>query len=428
MFKTELTSFRESVSGAYGSSYVGNGIINVDGPLWRLQRKAALPFFNTSNLRDLLEDALPSYVADMKADLREAAHVGKLIDLEHIFLELTTRFMGNLAYNMDIDASAPFSSAFDFASGAVGERFQNPLWKVTEVLFGGRLRAALAEVKSFGRKIVETAMHNRKERSQKETSEKSGYTASRGKLIDSLMDALDDPTAVADAALNFLSAGRDTTAQALTWTFYLLMRNPRVVELIRSELSALHANDQFKPKESPCLTFDQLQPSQLPYISAVFNESLRLYPPVPIEIKQCERATTLPDGTFLPQGAVIVWCTWAINRSRSLWGEDALSFRPERWLEEIPDRDLSQDQPAMRLMSKTAFEFPVFNGGSRTCMGRRLAELQASYIIASLVWEFEFEEGTNERGPHERPERISRNSLTLPMEGGLPTRVTIGNE
>ncbi len=160
---------------------------------------------------------------------------------------------------------------------------------------------------------------------------------------------------------------------------------------------------------------------------AVFNESLRLYPPVPFEIKQCEIAATLPDGTFLPRGSVVVSCTWAMNRSKIMWGRDADCFRPERWLDEEVVGNFedhhginSLKQKRWKVIPKTAFEFPVFHGGPRSCLGRKMAELLGVYVIASLVWEFDFEE---EKGVGYGYERVSKNSLTLPMEGGLPCYV-----
>jgi len=126
---------------------------------------------------------------------------------------------------------------------------------------------------------------------------------------------------------------------------------------------------------------------------------------VPFEIKQCEEDTTLPDGTFLPKKAIVVWCTWAMNRSKLIWGDDAPRFVPERWLRDGV------------LVNKTAFEFPVFNGGPRTCLGKKMAESIAVMTIARLVRDFDFE-------PVDTEEKISRNSLTLPMDGGLQCLVT----
>ncbi|KAF7925044.1 uncharacterized protein EAE98_007132 [Botrytis deweyae] len=375
----------------------GNGIINADGDLWKVQRKAGLNFLNASNLKVLTDVALPKYLEETLAQLRNAGN-GRTIDLEAVFHELTTKLMGRMAYDMDMRSGDPFSLAFEHASGATGERFQNPLWPVTEMVFGGRFRSSIEKVKAFGTEIVSNAVKARQDKSLVNKEQKSLDSIS-GSLINSLLDSIDDHQMVADAALNYLSAGRDTTAQALTWAFYLLMRHPRVMDSVRREAASL-------TKESTRKQSTTYRPTIVPYAMAVFYEALRLYPPVPFEIKQCEQATTLPDGTFLPKYAVLVWCPWAMNRSRSIWGEDADNFRPERWLEDGV------------IISKTAFEYPVFNGGPRTCLGKKMAEAVAAQVIATLVVNFNF-------SLIDKKERISRNSLTLPMEGGLPCRVSI---
>lgn len=155
-------------------------------------------------------------------------------------------------------------------------------------------------------------------------------------------------------------------------------------------------------------------PASMPYTLAIFNESLRLYPPIPFEIKQTMSPTTLPDGTFLPQGSVVVWCPWAMNRSRLTWGDDADEFRPERWLVAG-----GGGEKAAAVMQKSASEFPVFNGGARLCLGKKMAELIAVQVIATVAWTFEFVPA------YEGRERTSKSSLTLPMAGGLPVFVKV---
>ena len=312
---------------------------------------------------------------------------------------------------MDIPDSLPFSQAFGFASGAIGERFQNPFWKLKELLFGKRLRKAVVEVKQFGREIVSNAVRRRVAKatlSDKRTNE--GQDSAKCILIDSLLDHLDDHEVVADAAMNYLSAGRDTTAQALTWTLYLLLRNPRAVQNTLSELQ-----QRFPQSRSTRLSYSAVQPGSLPYITATFNESVRLYPPVPVELKECTMETVFPDGTSLPKGAVVMWVPWAMGRSYQIWGPDANEFRPERWL------NAGSEQPVV----KSAFEFPAFNGGARACIGKKLAELLAVYVIAALTWDYEFVEIHDQKldGHSILKERHSQNSLTLPMEGGLPVKV-----
>ena len=319
---------------------------------------------------------------------------------------------------MDIDASSPFSKAFDHASDQVGLRFQNPLYFITEIFTGGKFQDSLSEVKSFGKQIV----HNAKQRRAHVafTSLIENEEPEFGSLIDSLMETFPNPTIVADAALNFLSAGRDTTAQSLTWTFYALMRHPTIITRLLEE----HAT-AFPGGSSKNITTTTLQPSNIPYTLAILYESLRLYPPVPFELKQCIHPITLPDRTSLPASSIIVWCIWAMNRSAEIWGSDAHLFRPERWLVTADDVNNEGSKQKQKLISKTAFEFPVFNGGARSCLGKKMAELMVCWVLVRVLGEFELREvvGVDEKG-RER-ERRSQNSLTLPMEGGLPVTVRL---
>lgn len=105
-------------------------------------------------------------------------------------------------------ASLPFSKAFDFASGATGERFQNPFWKMKEYFFGARFRKAVFEVKKFGNELVSAAMHKRREARKTVTKiEPAGTDPAQNNLINLLLDHIEDRQVVADAAMNYLSAG-----------------------------------------------------------------------------------------------------------------------------------------------------------------------------------------------------------------------------
>ena len=340
---------------------------------------------------------------------------------------------------MEMSSEHPFSLAFDHASNHIGLRFQNPLYKLKEIFTGSDFRASLDKVKRFGWQIVINAQKRRSkaafeslitqsdsEQSNSGTGNASGF----GTLIDSLMDAFPNPTIVADAALNFLSAGRDTTAQSLTWTLYALLRNPEVLPKLQQEIDPIFtpappaSHDRNKHEdEDPDITVSQLQPTTLPFTLSTFHEALRLYPPVPIEIKQTLTALTLPDGTSLPAGAIVIWCLWSLNRSRTTFGDDADRFRPERWIDEQG-----------KVVRRSEAEYPVFNGGPRACLGRKMAEVLACWVLGTMLAEFEFDEvleehrnggGETGSGSGKNSERVSANSLTLPMEGGLPCRVRL---
>lgn len=127
---------------------------------------------------------------------------------------------------MEISPNLPFSQAFDFASEAVAERFQNPFWKLKEFFVGSQLRRAIKEVKQFGRRIVSVAALQRGAKrgvtacqEKKFTEDINGTSNLRTadatsspikeseNLINSLLDHIDDQQIVADAAMNYLSAG-----------------------------------------------------------------------------------------------------------------------------------------------------------------------------------------------------------------------------
>ena len=323
-------------------------------------------------MRDLRDTMLPEVLDNIGAMLEGVAGAGEVVDLQEVFHDITTGIMGMMAYGREMHTGDEFAAAFEYASGRTAERFQNPLWRITELFTGAEMRRSIRIVKQFGRRLVARAQAEQE--TEKEESEQS--------LIDVLLkDCGLNQDVVADAALNFLSAGRDTVAQALTWTFYLLMKHPS--------------------------TADRLRKGDFVYRKAVFYESLRLYPPIPFEIKQVQAETVLPDDTELPAGSIVVWCPWALNRAPHIWGEGAHVFDPERW---IDDRGV--------FASRTQAEFPTFNGGKRLCLGIEMAEIIANVVLGRFMDEARFEPAFDIA-----VERVTGSSLTLPMEGGLPVHV-----
>lgn len=116
---------------------------------------------------------------------------------------------------MDMHADDKFTVAFDYASGATAERVQNPLWRLTEMFTGARMRESVAIVKAFGRRIVDKAVQDRASGPKSTTATAAAAAASdevldeiSGSLIQSLLDSIGDKEMVADAALNYLSAGK----------------------------------------------------------------------------------------------------------------------------------------------------------------------------------------------------------------------------
>jgi len=191
-----------------------------------------------------------------------------------------------------------------------------------------------------------------------------------------------------------LIAGRDTTAQALSWTIYCLCLYPEVEAKARQEI--VNVCGCAHP------SYDDLNKFQ--YLQAVIHETLRLYPPVPMELKFAERDDTWPDGTRVPAGSAVLFHVYSMGRDKSLWGEDAQQYKPERWLQMdgLPDN----------------YRYPVFNGGPRECLGRRLAMVEAKTCLAVLLQSVSFKLAVP------ADEVCVDSQLTLGMGRGLPCFVT----
>lgn len=348
-------------------------------------------------MKRLTETELPRTLKQAVRQLDQYANIGTAIDLEAVLHEITTQLIGRLAYGVEMHAHDEFTKAFDHASAEIAKRFQNPLWRLTELITGGKLTESVRVIKRYGQHLVAQAVARRNGEDDPSNLVERNTAPS---LIDTLLDFLKEPELVTDSALNYLSAGKDTIAQALTWTFYLLLLHKEEAEKIYHIANGTGTRStQDGSYQSPRLQQD-LSPEATHFILAVFYESLRLYPPIPFEMKQAQDDNTLPDGTFIPKGSVVLWCTWAMNRSAKTWGEDVDVFRPERWLE------------GGRIKQRSAGEFPVFQGGARLCLGKKMAELIAVQVIATLTRSFTFDRAFE-------GEKTSPTHITLPMGDGL---------
>ncbi|KAF2293121.1 hypothetical protein GH714_037236 [Hevea brasiliensis] len=167
-----------------------------------------------------------------------------------------------------------------------------------------------------------------------------------------------------------LLAGKDTTSSALTWFFWLISKNPQVESKIREELKAsVPVNEAenwrlFNPQEL----------NSLVYLHGALCESLRLYPPVPFQHKAPLQEDVLPSGHQVNSEMKIVLCLYAMGRMKSIWGEDCLKFKPERWITE-----------GGKVKHEPSYKFLAFNAGPRTCLGKEVAFTQMKTVVATVI-------------------------------------------
>ncbi|EIN05371.1 cytochrome P450 [Punctularia strigosozonata HHB-11173 SS5] len=184
-------------------------------------------------------------------------------------------------------------------------------------------------------------------------------------------------------------AATDTTTNALSRILYLLSENPDVQHKLRDEI--LEARNS----QGHELMYDELD--ALPYMDAVIRETLRLYPPVPILFRTATKDMILPllkpvtgaDGSqirecAIPRGTTVVVSLRNINLSKDYWGDDALTWNPERFLKPLPAELLEAHVPGIYSNMMT------FSGGGFSCIGFKFSLLEMKVVLALLLERFTF--------------------------------------
>jgi cytochrome P450 len=207
-----------------------------------------------------------------------------------------------------------------------------------------------------------------------------------------------------DQLMTFLAAGHETTASALTWAIYLICLHPAVQTRLRTEV---HAN---LPSASSGKPVTSLDIDRMPYLNAVCNEVLRYYPPVPVTIRDAAVDTSIL-GCPVPAGTKIFLVPRAINRDKTLWGEDADKFNPDRWL--------AGDSASPHVANGGAasnYAMLTFLHGPRSCIGQAFSKAEFACLLAAWVGQLEFDLANEE-------ERDEKNIL---IKGGITAKPAKG--
>lgn len=186
-----------------------------------------------------------------------------------------------------------------------------------------------------------------------------------------------------DQLLTFLAAGHETTSSVFTWATYLLAMHPNIQTTLRDETR--QALPQF-PNIPPGADLSSIL-EHLPYLNGVLNETLRLYPTVPITVRVAVKDTTLA-GYPVKEGSEIVLSPWLVNRYTELWGPEATKFRPERW---ITDGKVNNTGGVASNYAQLTFLH-----GPRACIGQGFAKAELRCLLAAFAAKFEWGLGMKE--------------------------------
>jgi cytochrome P450 len=346
----------------------GDGIFHADGECWYTQRKTVSREFTMNNFKEFMVLEFMNYAKILRAKLVQAARSGTVVDLHAEYFKLTLDSFGKVAFGVDLGGLSgnpvPFAKAFDDAQDNCAWRVARKppfLWKSQRVLnVGGerRMTECLNTINVFVSSLVE------QRKKQTSGEERQDLFARLFMISETEKDEAKRLQYLRDMTVNFLIAGRDTTACALSWLSYELTKAPSIEKKLVEELQ-----DSI-PGEYP--TYDDLVNCQ--YLTAVVHEALRLHPSVPFDIKHVEQDDVLPaSGTQVKGGDSIAYIPYAMGRMHSIWGTDAEQFRPERWLDEEG-----------KFVRADPFKYPVFQAGPRLCLGVDMAILEIKVVVALL--------------------------------------------
>jgi len=337
---------------------LGNGLLTSQGDFWKRQRRLAQPAFHRNRIAGF---AASMVRAAEQCSVRWAEEPGP-IDVHAEMMRLTLQIVGETLLGFDpTSAAVEVSQALDFLLHLANDRMTRlfPLPIKLPTAEHRQLRASLAQLD----KVVLRVIAERRAASGKASDESSD-------LISMLMQARDVDTGEAmtdaqlrDEAMTIFLAGHETTANALTWTFFLLSRHPSVEREVSAELQRELGGRSPTAADLP----------RLRYTKMVLEEAMRLYPPAWIISRSVIDDDEI-DGCLIPAGSIIFASPYVIHRHPGVF-ENPEGFDPERF---APER--------LQALPKGAY-FP-FGGGPRQCIGNGFAIMEGQLLLATLLQKF----------------------------------------
>jgi cytochrome P450 len=333
---------------------LGDGLVVAEGERWLRQRRLMQPAFHRQRVAAYGE-TMATHAARRAADW----HDGAVLDIHEEMMAVTRAIVAKTLFDADVSEEARvIGDASEIASEYFGKRLGSllallPRWLPTPANL--RLRGAIRELDRVVHRMI---------------ADRRRSPEDRGDLLSILLQAQDaddgsrmSDRQVRDEVMTLFLAGHETTAVALSWTWYLLAQHPDVDLRLADELGTALDGRPPAVADLPALRYTEM----------VVMESLRLYPPAYGIGREAARPTEAA-GHPVPAGGVVIMPTWVVQRD-ARWFDEPEAFRPERWADD-----------AIRRLPRFAY-FP-FGGGPRQCIGNTFAMMEATLILAAIAQRF----------------------------------------
>jgi cytochrome P450 len=331
--------------------FLGAGLFTNDGEVHRRHRRLLQPAFHKARI-----DAYGQLMVDVarRVSWRDGDVVDLAEEMGRVTLSVATEtlFGSDLA---DADAVDAREALHEFVS--IFQRLGSP-YVALLLRMPTPLRRRFEDSRARFDAVLNRLVAMRRERLEDDF------------LSMLLTSGLDDDE-IFDEVRTFVPASHETTANALTWTLWLLDQHPAVMDRLRAEVDQL-----------PGLP-EAADYGRLAYTRAVVAESMRLYPPIYVIGRRAVEEMTV-DGWTIPAGARIITSPWVTHRDPRFWGDDAATYRPERWLDAAGAFAL--DNPGQPRLAY----FP-FGAGPRVCIGEAFAWMETVLVTATIARQWEFE-------------------------------------
>lgn len=369
---------------------LGDGLFVSDGALWKERREYCAPAFEAELMPDFAEVMVRTAreMADQWAQLPE----GGQVDMLNEMARLTSRIIGRTVFGddtSDAEAAQVVAGFSDYQKAieqlSLADTFGLPFlrWLSNPLPRLRSIRAAAKVHEVIDRIIDRHLAQPPASRTTLLTLLLEGSISKRGGQKRCPLNHV----AARNEAIVMFMAGHETTANSLAWSWYLLSHSPRVAAKLHEEL------DRVLGDQPPTLE----DVANLPYTRAVFEEAMRLYPPVPLLSRQARKGDSIRGKQIRPDSIILV-IPWLLHRHELYWDKPD-HFIPERFMPGQPRPD--------------KFTYLPFSVGQRVCIGMRFGLTEGILCLATLAQRFKVS-----LKPGHQVEIECR--LTLRPQGGLP--------